>query len=64
MSPEQMSKSIEEMVDTLTICEQLMNQLSTTVITYGDFQQKVELIKRGLDFVVETKSKMNEEGLN
>jgi len=64
MSPEQMSKSIDEMVDTLTICEQLMNQLSTTVITYGDFQQKVELIKRGLDFVVETKSKMNEEGLN
>jgi hypothetical protein len=59
-----MGKSIEEIVDTLTICEQLMNQLTSSVITYGDFQQKVELIKRGLDFVVETKSKMNEGGLN
>ena len=59
-----MSKSIEEIVDTLTICEQLMNQLTSSVITYGDFQQKVELIKRGLDFVVETKSKMNEVSFN
>lgn len=59
-----MGKSIEEIVDTLTICEQLMNQLTSTVITYGDFQQKVELIKRGLDFVVETKSKMNEVSFN
>jgi len=64
LSPEQMSKSIEEIVDTLTICEQLMNQLTSSVITYGDFQQKVELIKRGLDFVVETKSKMNEVSFN
>lgn len=59
-----MGKSIEEIVDTLTICEQLMNQLSSTVTTDGDFQQKVELIKRGLDFVVETKSKMREADLN
>ena len=59
-----MGKSIEEIVDTLTICEQLMKQLTSSVITYGDFQQKVELIKRGLDFVVETKSKMNEADLN
>lgn len=37
----------------LTNCEILLSQIKTDPsLSYGDIQQKAELIKRGLDFII------------
>ncbi len=42
--------------DILETTIELVNQLENPFLSYGDFQQKAELVKRGLDILIKEKS--------
>ena len=65
MSPDQKFAKINFIVDTESSIHVLAKELHfNRGLEFGDYCQKVELIKRGLDLIIEEKQALREADLN
>jgi len=62
LSPSQKFENISFIVDTTSSIHVLAEQMHfQTKMEFGDFCQKAELIKRGLDLIIEKKQELRED---
>lgn len=62
MTPSQKFENISFIVDTTSRIHVMAEELHlNTGLEFGDFCQKAELIKRGLDLVIEKKQELRED---
>ena len=65
MSPEQKFDKISFIVDTESSIQVLAKELYLNRrLEFGDYCQKAELIKRGIDLIIEAKQELREADLN
>jgi len=65
LSPEQKFDKISFIVDTESSIHVLAEQLHLNRgLEFGDYCQKAELIKRGIDLIIEAKQELREADLN